>query len=125
MSSGGFGQEQKWFFHAGIPSLTRIASPPSLLAASQQVTELRKTRACGWRDHRPLRAAALSLKRLPRRMYLRTCLRDRCRVCSMMARSVAPPSVAEVARPERSECPEKEAAGRPARPARRLMILAS
>jgi hypothetical protein len=31
----------------------------------------------------------------------------------------------EVARPERSECPEKDPAGRPARPARRLMILAS
>src|SRR5436305_9833681 len=46
------------------------------------------------RAHKPLRAAALSWKRLPRRMYFRTCLRERWRVWSMMARSEAPPSAA-------------------------------
>jgi hypothetical protein len=47
-------------------------------------------------------------EQLPRRMYLRTCFSERWRVWSMnmMERSVAPPSAAAVASPERSECPE-------------------
>jgi hypothetical protein len=58
-------------------------------------------------------------------MYLRTCFKERWRVCSKMERSEAPPAAAEVARPERSECPEKTAGSRPAWRARRLTILAS
>ena len=56
-------------------------------------------------NHRPLLAAALSLKRLLRRMYFRTCFRERCRVWSMIARSVAPPSAAHFARPKRKKWP--------------------
>jgi hypothetical protein len=80
------------------------------------------------RGYSPLRAAALSWKRLPRRMYLRTCFKERWRVCSMMERSEAPPSAAEVASPERSECPEKRAgvetgrAGEPLDDSRQLVI---
>jgi hypothetical protein len=48
----------------------------------------------------------LSWKREPRRMYFRTCFKERWRVCSRRERSEAPPAAAEVARPERSEWPE-------------------
>src|SRR5579863_5916572 len=94
-------------------------------AATDLRTFATRRNPCTKNAYSPLLAAALSLKRLPRRMYLRTCLSDRWRVWSMMARSVAPPSAADVARPERREWPEKDASLSPAPAANRLMILAS